>query len=381
MAENKKYHISGLLKVTMAVVIAGAILVLSASAVGNKDKERINNVNINIIKTGGQLFISPDEISSVLNKAAGKSLKNQPVGSLDLSLLENKLMKLKWVKHAELFIDNRNVLQVKVEQHTPVARVFSSNTNSFFVSGDKTLLPFRNSVSTRLPVFTGFAADVDHLKHDDSVLIDGIANIASFIDNDNFWMAQIDQIDITPAGKFEMVPKLGNQIIRFGDAEDYQIKFSKLLAFYQQVANRTGWDKYSAIDLQFSNQVVAERRDAAQVKSDSIATLKIMKAIIADARKAEIDDSSRIQLPDKPSGDKARINTPPDETFSEPVSEVIPEKPGRPVSPVAPLSNDKVERIPETAAESSGSSKKEKNTGEVKKIPKAVMPSSKKENE
>ncbi len=54
-----------------------------------------------------------------------------------------------------------------------------------------------------------------------------------------FWMAQIDQIDITSEGDFDFIPKLGNQVIRFGDISDYQQKFNKLLAFYKQGGNES----------------------------------------------------------------------------------------------------------------------------------------------
>ena len=33
-------------------------------------------------------------------------------------------------------------------------------------------------------------------------------------------MAQIDQVDISPNRTFDLIPKLGNQVIRFGDAEE-----------------------------------------------------------------------------------------------------------------------------------------------------------------
>ena len=56
--------------------------------------------------------------------------------------------------------------------------------------------------------------------------------------HDPFWMAQIDQVDITPTDTFELIPKLGNQVIRFGNADNYEEKFNKLLAFYKQVQTK-----------------------------------------------------------------------------------------------------------------------------------------------
>lgn len=376
MPERKKYHIPGLLKVSVAIVLTGAILVLSVSAVGNKDEARVNNININIQKIDGVAYISENEIASVLKKSAGKELKHQPIGSLDLAYLEKELMGLRWVKRAELFIDNRNVLQINIEQHKPVARVFTRAANSFFISDNSTILPYRSSVKERMPLFTGFTGNTAHLNHGDSLLIGDIVNIAGFLKDDNFWMAQIDQIDITSGGAFEMVPKLGNQIIRFGDGTDYKIKFSKLLAFYKQVLNRTGWERYAVIDLRYKDQVVAERRDAARVREDSLAALRIMKSIIENAQKTELSDSIRIQLPDKPNNEKIRTFSSGRQTPQEEVvSEVIPAPDtqqdslnGGVKSLDNGLENDSREN---TGTGSQRSEQKEKNQSNT---PKAIMP-------
>jgi cell division protein FtsQ len=122
-------------------------------------------------------------------------------------------------------------------------------------------------------------------------------------------MAQIDQIDITSAADFEMVPKLGNQVIRFGDANNYQEKFNKLLAFYKQVQTRIGWNKYSVLDIRFKNQVVGVNRNAAEIKSDSLRSIQIMKNLIEEAKKNS-NDSTKIQLPAAPD-DNERVNNSP----------------------------------------------------------------------
>ena len=46
-------------------------------------------------------------------------------------------------------------------------------------------------------------------------------------------MAMVEQVDITPERIFEMVPKIGNQLIIFGDATDTEIKLDKLKLFYK----------------------------------------------------------------------------------------------------------------------------------------------------
>ncbi len=120
-------------------------------------------------------------------------------------------------------------------------------------------------------------------------------------------MAQIDQVDILPGGAFDLIPKLGNQVIHFGKAENYQEKFNNLLCFYRQVLSKKGWSQYSSLDVQFDGQIVAVRRGAGEIKMDSLRSIQIMKAIIADAQK-HTNDSTNIQL-QQPEDNNSNINT------------------------------------------------------------------------
>lgn len=72
----------------------------------------------------------------------------------------------------------------------------------------------------RLPVFTGFPSDRQVLTAADSNLLRDIKTISLAIQKDSFSMAMIDQVDITAQRTFEMMPKIGNRVIVFGDATD-----------------------------------------------------------------------------------------------------------------------------------------------------------------
>lgn len=358
MQDTKTYRFPRLLKLVVAMLVAAGVLIVSVSAVGNKEKKKVSNIQINIQGNKEQVFVSQNEILTMLNNAAGKPLKSLPVEALDLTYLEKQLIKHDWIKKVELFIDNRNVLRVNIEESKPVARVFNSDGSSFYLSGYTDVLPLSDRVSARVPVFTNFTGNTKKLNRGDSMLFGEIIKVSDFLVNHDFWMSQIDQVDIISSEKFEMIPKLGNQIIRFGDASDCEKKFSKLLAFYKQVVVKTGWNKYSVIDVQYKNQVVAEKRDAAEIKADSLAAIRIMKGIIEDA-KNKSNDSTHIQLPSKESTERIVIKNHSQSNSDDVIPEIIPEKISPPESSVNPLS---------------GSDVKDEDKQEAsKEAPKAVM--------
>ena len=295
MAENKRYTFSKILAALVWMVLGSGMIVLLVAAITRKNNEPITGIKINISGVQNNYFIDKKDVIKILEHVHGKKLEKAVAASLDLVAMENALQKDQWIKKVEMFLDNNNVLQVTISEREPVARIFTVSGASFYMDSALKRLPLSDKFSARLPVFTNFPTDVIILTRQDSMLLKGIKLMSEYIGNDPFWMAQIEQIDITPSRSFELIPKLGSQVIRFGNADNYKEKFNKLLAFYKQVQTKTGWNRYSVLDLQFKGQIVAVNSDLKAIKADSLRAIQIMKSIIAEAQK-QTNDSTHIQL-------------------------------------------------------------------------------------
>ena len=308
MKGNNKYALKKMLAITIGLLLASGAVVLLMAAISKDEDEKVNGVEINISGVENNFFLDKIDVLKTLEKINGKKLNNVRANSLDLTEMEKALRKDEWIKSAELFFDNNKILQVNIIEREPIARIFTTGGVSFFIDSSLKRLPLSDKFSPRLPVFTDFPTEVRVLKKQDSILLNGVKKMSEYINLSPFWMAQIDQIDITPEGGFELIPKLGNQIIRFGAANDCEEKFNKLFAFYKQIQTRVGWNQYSVIDLQYKNQVIGVKRDAQEIKSDSLRSIQIMKDLVAQAQK-NANDSTKIQLP-QPQDTNEKINTP-----------------------------------------------------------------------
>jgi cell division protein FtsQ len=152
-----------------------------------------------------------------------------------------------------------------------------------------------------VPVFTSFPFDGKKFNKKDSIFLQSIKGVAAYILKDPLWMAQIEQIDITPDRQLEMIPKLGDHIIRFGDATEPERKFHQLDVFYKQVSSSFGWNKYAIIDVQYNNQVVATKRGfAGNAKMDSAHIKALVKEMMENNRQAMNDTLLAVAL-SKPS--------------------------------------------------------------------------------
>ncbi len=281
-------------------MVSAGTTVLLVAAIKKNDLKKCKDVEIKISgieKTNGPKFVDEDDILNAIKNVCKTNPIGQAIGSFDLRKIETELEKSKWVKNAELFFDNNDILKVNLREREPVARVFTTNSTSFYIDTALTMLPLSDKFSARLPVFTGFPSDNIVLSAADSSLLNDIKNISIAIQKDTFRMAMIDQIDITPERNFEMIPKIGNQLIVFGNATDAEEKFNKLQLFYKNVMVKTGWNKYSVINVQFKNQVVAKIKGAEEKTADSIRTIQIMQIIAANAAR-QSEDSVQTIIPD-----------------------------------------------------------------------------------
>jgi cell division protein FtsQ len=92
-----------------------------------------------------------------------------------------------------------------------------------------------------------------------SILKD-IFYLVNYINRDDFWSAQIDQIFVDGNDEIDLIPRVGNHTVHLGNAENFETKLSILEKFYDKVLPEVGWNKYSVINLAFKDQIVCKRR-------------------------------------------------------------------------------------------------------------------------
>ncbi|MGB4845879.1 MAG: hypothetical protein WBP16_15545 [Ferruginibacter sp.] len=297
MSDKKRYGLKDILIATLWVALGGATVFLLVAAIKSKEAHRCKGIEINIHGVSNNFFVDKKDILAGITASEKINPVGKAIGSFNLKKMELELEKDIWIKSAEMFFDNNEMLQVTVHEREPVARVFSAQGTTFYIDEELAMLPLSEKFSARLPVFTGFPSDKKVLTKADSSLLMDIKNISLAVQKDSFSMAMIEQIDITPQRIFEMIPKIGNQLIVFGDADNLQVKLDKLKLFYKEVMVKKGWNSYSVIDVQYKNQVVAKRKGAEDIAADSLRTLQLMKSIVERAQR-EASDTLQTILPD-----------------------------------------------------------------------------------
>jgi cell division protein FtsQ len=299
---NKKMSMKGNIKKWFLITLwcaAGALgVLLLGAAISHRNNKTCQGYRIDISggivsKAPGEAlnahFMDKKEIEMLLQRAGAANWQGRHIMTFDLKRIEAALEKNAWIRDAELFFDNNGILQVYVMERQPVARIFTVGGNSFYIDSAAVPLPIAGRLPEELPVFTGFPDFKGKWHGVDSALVGQIKVLSMYLLGDPLWMSQIAQVDITPEKTFLMVPTVGDHLIEFGDAGDYEQKFHRLFIFYKEVLSHAGFDKYARIDVQFAGQVIGTKRGGEGLHTDSVLGMHNIRQLIRSAQQLQPD--------------------------------------------------------------------------------------------
>lgn len=199
-------------------------------------------------------FVDEKGIEAML-RDAGLYPKDEKMSTVDTKKIEELISSNDFVEKVECYKTSSNKLCVKVAQRTPVLYVLPNSGDGYFVDYKGKKISKTSYVSNIITA-TG--------NIDEAFACEQLVGMAKFIESDDFWNNQVEQIFVMK-NKYnkhviEIIPRVGDQVVYFGDIEDYENKFYRLKKFYMQAVNTVGWNKYSRIDLQYDNQVICKKR-------------------------------------------------------------------------------------------------------------------------
>jgi len=253
------------------VILAGFVLLLSFISAEQK-KTVCRNLDITVGQPEKARIISEDEIRTFIHDQFD-TLVGRKISEIDLNLLETSLQDIDFVENADVFKSFHGDIEIRIYQSNPILRIIGSNgENIYFDQAGNVTIPDK-APAVRLIVAHGNIdclvdktiklnrwKDYARPDNDSCSIIEDLYNMALVINSDPFMKAMIDQIYINKNGEIELVPKVGGQLILFGDLENISGKFKKLEVFYKNGLPRSGWGKYKEINLKYENQVVCLKK-------------------------------------------------------------------------------------------------------------------------
>lgn len=224
--------------------------------------QRCNNLVINIEGDSGRHFLNRKDILKLATQNGGAPLTGSRLKEVDLSDIESRIGRNKLIKNCQVYRDLKGDLVVNVEQETPLARWINTsengewrNTSGRYINEEGSFFPLSENYSPRVLLVTGsyFINKKNLRSQKDTELLD----LIRFLNQDEFWKAQVAELDVDKNREVSLLTVVGNQKVEFGRAENYQQKFDKLRLFYDKVLSHD-WGRYSRISVKFQDQIVCE---------------------------------------------------------------------------------------------------------------------------
>jgi len=247
-------------RVGALVLFFGAAIIILA-AVEKKQECGARGVEIKVEPLqDGHFLIDSTDIKKTIQRSFAFEWTGQQIGLLNIERLERVLEEDPFILNADVYIDARNMIHVKVEQREPVLRIIDDNGLHYYLDKDGNKMPLSKHFSARVMVATGSLPPhvpgfLDKKKH----LLKDVFLLSRYIEEDRFLRTLIEQIYVSN-GKILLAPKIGSYKIVLGKMEGYEEKFERLRLFYDEVTPYEGWRRYKTVDLSYKGQIVCERK-------------------------------------------------------------------------------------------------------------------------
>jgi len=196
-------------------------------------------------------------IRRIINNA-DKQIIGKHFDSINTAALEIEVEKHAAILKAEVFemvasdsTSYKGILTVRVKHREPLLRVITKS-GSYYLDEFGYKFPVSNSYPANVLVATGNISE--------KFAKEQLLPCVSFIENDEFWKAQIEQVYVESDDNVILTPLFGDQLLELGSLDNYQEKLRNMKAFYKKVLANNNWNKYKSISLKYKDQIVAKRK-------------------------------------------------------------------------------------------------------------------------
>jgi cell division protein FtsQ len=253
-----KYKISIKRELKFVAVLVG-VVGLIAFTERMKGETTVRDIQIRIENIQDNHFLEEQDVADLM-QLDHQNLVGASLSKLNFKEIEKRVKVSPYIDDAQLYSDLRGNLTVKVELRRPIARMVRNDGPDGYIAEDGTIMPVSDRFTSRVILLSGpFVRQLLRQGNmNESQEGKQLMTMLNIINEDEFWKAQITELDVDGNSRVSLVPQVGDEKIEFGRPEDFDTKFKKLKIFYKEILPRVGWNKYQRVNLEFAGQIVAE---------------------------------------------------------------------------------------------------------------------------
>lgn len=251
-----KFNLKREIKIGAALLVVGMFIAFTERRQGDV---AIKDVTIKIDNLNENHFVDENDVLDLM-ELDQETLKGAGLEEVNLKEIEKRVRQEPFIKEADMYSDIKGNVVIRVELRRPVARLVRNDGPDGYIAEDGTIMPVSSKYTSRVVLISGGFIRTLLKQRNANDIEEGkqLMQLIQTIREDDFWNAQIAQLDIDSKANVTMYSQVGDERIEFGKPDDQETKFKKLMIFYKEILPRTGWNKYKRVNLQYAGQIVAE---------------------------------------------------------------------------------------------------------------------------
>jgi len=251
-----KFNIRREIKIVTAIIIVGGIIAFTERRQGSAS---IKDITIKMRNANENHFLDEDDIVKLMELKMD-NLKGASLDRVNMKEVEKKIRRDPFIKDAQLYSDLKGNLVVSAEIRRPIARIVRSDGPDGYIAEDGTVMPVSDKFTSRVILISGPYVRQMLKQSNLNTSEEGkqLITLINTIREDEFWNAQVAQLDIDSKMRITVYPQVGDERIEFGRPDNVDTKLKKLMIFYKEILPRMGWNKYDRVNLEYAGQIVAE---------------------------------------------------------------------------------------------------------------------------
>lgn len=259
-----KYSLWTLLYLFLSAALVGYFFYAGKLRDEGKKLEVCKNIRVTLLDSSLNRFVTKTEVIDLIEQFNHSQTIGKSIDSLQLHNLEKLLESRSAIEKSQISVNREGIMNIDILQRVPVIRIETLN-GGFYIDRTGYIFPLIENSSTYIPIVTGelpinITQERKLIGKDSVMWVKKLIDLGSFLMDNPFWNAQIEQIYFASPNVVEMYARVGEEKIIFGDLNYIEKKFKKLYAYYTNATPTLGWDKYSSINLSFKNQVVCKKK-------------------------------------------------------------------------------------------------------------------------
>ena len=243
------------MKIVIKIMLLTGVLAYIIFAIStlsrDEDKRICSGVEILLQDSTNTDYVNTRFILGLLEQTK-IPIKGVALKDIDIKNIEKHISKSPYVDSVICYYTPDNLMCIRINTRKPIIHVMPDKGESFYMDINGNDMP-TNVFLLDVCLATGNISK----QYAKEKLLD----IATYINNHSPWDKDIQQIYVKNEKHVELIPLSGDHTIILGEPKDIAGKMERLSTFYKEGLDKAGWNKYSIIDLNYSDQIVCTKKN------------------------------------------------------------------------------------------------------------------------